>query len=101
MDKTRITNEHDICIMACFNKPNGDEVCYDYYPTDDELEKILIDTVKKVLDVDYETARLLITTTSTVKHWAKLLDDYFDSSTMDNYANIYELWYDEEVNGRK
>lgn len=26
---------------------------------------------------------------------------YFDSSTMDNYANIYELWYDEEINGRK
>lgn len=101
MDKPRITNEHDICIMATFNKPNGDEVCYDYYPTDDELERILIDTAMKVLDVDYETARLLITTTSTIKHWAKLLDDYFDSGEMGSYADLYALWYDEEINGRK
>ena len=45
----RITNEHDVCLLAGCNAPNGKEILFDYYPTDDELEEIVITAIKTVL----------------------------------------------------
>lgn len=98
MDDKRIINDYDISIMAYFTNPHGDAVCFDYYPTNDELESILVDTVQCVLDVNQETAILLITTTSTPERWFTLLEENIDAFNLEKYAPLHQLWSDAESN---
>lgn len=98
MADKRIINDYDISIMAYFTKTSGEAVCFDYYPTNDELESILIDTIQYTLDVNEETAILLITTTSTPERWFTLLESNIDAFNLEKYAPLQQLWSDSETN---
>ena len=99
----RITNEHDICLLATINTPNGKEVSFDFYPTDDELEEIVIAAIKNVFECDDKQAKILLSS-GDMKHWVKLLDSYIDGRLIEQVignTDLYELWYQEEYGEHK
>jgi len=96
--KTRRPNAYDIYFVTCTNTPNGREITFDFYPTDDELHDILSLTIQWIFSVDEKIAEVMLTY-STLDKWARLMSSYsYVDKVIDKVmgGDLYEIYYEQE-----